>query len=355
MTRNAKWSPQSRRLFSPNEAAQTPLCKSQGLVKQVRQRMRVRHYSPRTEKNYIFWIKRFVRYHDSRHPEEMGEDEITSFLSHLATERKVAASTQLQARSALLFLYGEVLGRDLQDLQGVVAAKKPARLPVVLSREEVQAVLEHLQGVQWLMASLLYGSGLRLLECCRLRVKDIEINRRKIAVRDGKGRKDRVTVLPERLVEPLARHIRRVHQQHQNDLKDGAGYVELPNALIRKYPSAAREWPWQWIFPATRRYLDRETGQMRRHHLHETVLQRAIRQAVLVARIPKPASSHSFRHSFATHLLETGYDIRRIQELLGHRDLTTTMIYTHVMHCDGDGVKSPLDFPVCSGRQRHLE
>jgi integron integrase len=316
--------------------------------------LRARHYSPRTEKSYIFWVKRYIRFHEGRRPQDFGEKEITEFLSCLATERKVAASTQLQARSALLFLYSEVLGRELEDLR-IVAAKKPVRLPVVLSREEVQAVLEHLHGVQWLMASLLYGSGLRLLECCRLRVKDLEINQRRIVVRDGKGRKDRVTMLPEKLVEPLARHIKRVHHQHQRDLQEGAGYVELPYALIRKYPSAAREWPWQWVFPATRRYLDRETGQIRRHHLHETVLQRAFRQAVRIAGISKPASSHSMRHSFATHLLETGYDIRKIQELLGHRDVTTTMIYTHVMHRDGDGVRSPLDFPVCGERQGRLE
>jgi integron integrase len=312
------------------------------LLDQVRQALRTRHYSPRTEKSYVRWIARFVVFHGKRHPREMGGPEIERFLTDLATRGRVSASTQNQALSALLFLYQEVLRRPLDPISGIVRAKRPARLPVVLSREEVRALLEHLHGPTWLMASLLYGSGLRLLECCRLRVKDIDFRRSEITVRDGKGHKDRVTVLPVRLQGPLAAHLERVRMQHQVDLRRGAGSVELPNALRAKYPRAPWEWCWQWVFPASRFYVA-SAGERRRHHLHESVLQRAVKDAVRSAGIPKPASPHSLRHSFATTLLENGYDIRTIQELLGHADVSTTMIYTHLIHRGALGVRSPLD------------
>ena len=273
----------------------------------------------------------------------MGPKEVERFLSHLATVGRVSASTQNQALSALLFLYREVVGRELGLMSNLVWAKRPVRLPLVLSREEVAAILSRLHGTPWLMVSLLYGAGLRLLECCRLRVKDVDLARNEITVRDGKRRKDRVTLLPAKLKEPLACHIERRRRRHQEDLKRGAGSVELPDALKVKYPSAPREWPWQWIFPATRFYWARETGELRRHHLHESVIQRAMKDAVREAGVPKPASPHTMRHSFATHLLEGGYDIRTIQELLGHRDVATTMIYTHVLNRGPRGVRSPLD------------
>ncbi|HEY7729240.1 MAG TPA: integron integrase [Candidatus Eisenbacteria bacterium] len=309
----------------------------------MRAGIRARHYSRRTERAYVAWIRKFVLFHGKRHPTELGEQEISAFLTHLAVSAKVSASTQNQALSALLFLYRDVLARDLEWLDGVVRAKRPVRLPVVLSRAEAAALLGHLHGVPRLMASLLYGSGLRLLECCRLRVKDVDFDRREITVRDGKGRKDRVTMLPAGLAAPLAAQIERVRRQHAEDLRAGAGSVELPGALDRKYPRAAWEVGWQWVFPATRFYRHAETGRRRRHHLHESVLQRAVRQAALRAGIAKPATCHTLRHSFATHLLEAGYDIRTIQELLGHREVSTTMIYAHVLNRGGRGVRSPLD------------
>lgn len=313
------------------------------LLDRVRAGIRARHYSRRTERAYVAWIRKFVLFHGKRHPTELGEQEISAFLTHLAVSAKVSASTQNQALSALLFLYRDVLARDLEWLDGVVRAKRPVRLPVVLSRAEAAALLGHLHGVPRLMASLLYGSGLRLLECCRLRVKDVDFDRREITVRDGKGRKDRVTMLPAGLAAPLAAQIERVRRQHAEDLRAGAGSVELPGALDRKYPRAAWEVGWQWVFPATRFYRHAETGRRRRHHLHESVLQRAVRQAALRAGIAKPATCHTLRHSFATHLLEAGYDIRTIQELLGHREVSTTMIYAHVLNRGGRGVRSPLD------------
>jgi integron integrase len=258
----------------------------------------------------------------------------------------VSATTQNQALSALLYLYRAVLHLDMGWLEGVVRAKKPVRLPVVLTRQEVAAILGRLRGTDWLMAALLYGAGLRLMECARLRIKDVDFARNEITVRDGKGGKDRVTLLPASVRQPLRAHLERVHQQHQEDLRHGQGTVALPGALARKYPNAARDWGWQWVFPATRFYRDTATGHLRRHHLHESVLQRAVRQAVLKAGIAKPASCHTLRHSFATHLLEGGYDIRTIQELLGHSDVSTTMIYTHVLNRGGRGVQSPLDLPV---------
>ena len=242
----------------------------------------------------------------------------------------------------MIFLYRHVLRRDLDDME-FVRAKRQKKLPLVLSRREVHAVLQHLDGTKRLMANLIYGSGVRLLECCRVRVKDLDLERRELTVRDGKGEKDRMTMLPESLLKPLASHLRRVRAQHQRDLELGTGFVELPYALAKKYPNAAREWGWQWVFPATRHYYHRESGQRRRHFLHESALQRAVRQAVLASGIAKPASSHTFRHSFATHLIEDGYDIRTIQELLGHEDIATTMIYVHVLNRGGRGVRSPLD------------
>jgi integron integrase len=281
--------------------------------------------------------------HGKRHPEALGEAEITEFLSALATRRKVSASTQNQALSALLFLYREVLGRDLPWMDGIVRAKQPVRLPVVLTRDEIQAIPGQMNETPWLMASLLYGSGLRLMECCRLRVKDVDFGRGEILVRDGKGRKDRVTLLPKRVHGALSEHLGRVRTTHRKNLKAGAGSVELPGALAAKYPRAAWDWAWQWVFPAIRPYRDAETGERRRHHLHESVLQRAIKEAVRRAGVPKPATSHTLRHSFATHLLEAGYDIRTIQELLGHSDVSTTMISTHGLNRGGRGVRSPLD------------
>lgn len=313
------------------------------LLDQVRAELRLRHYSPRTEKAYLAWVLRYVRHHGTRHPRELGAEHVTAFLTHLATEQKVSASTQNQALAALLFLYVDVLRKPLAELEGLVRAKRPHRIPVVLTQAEVQRLLEQLDGPVHLVAGLLYGAGLRLLEAARLRVKDLDLERREIRVRDGKGRRDRVTPLPRSLLAELEAHLQRVARQHQADLAAGAGWVELPDALRAKYPRAGREWPWQWVFPATRRYTHPETGEQRRHHLHETVIQRAVREAALAAGISKRAHCHTLRHSFATHLLESGYDIRTIQELLGHRDVSTTMIYTHVLNRGGLGVRSPLD------------
>ena len=290
------------------------------LLERVRTAIRARHYSPRTEKAYVAWIKQYIFFSQMRHPETMGAADVTRFLSHLATKKQVSASTQNQAFSALLFLYQEVLGLKLTGLEDVVRAKRPGRLPLVLSPQEVAAILRRLHGTPCLMASLMYGAGLRLLECARLRIKDIDFGRVEITVRDGKGQKDRVTVLPVGLVTPLKTHLARVRRQHEMDLSDGAGSVDLPDALHRKYPRAAWEWSWQWAFPASRLHRDQRSGHWRRHHLHESVVQRCFKDAVQAAGVAKPASCHSLRHSFATHLLESGYDIRTIQELLGHRD-----------------------------------
>jgi integron integrase len=313
------------------------------LLDQVRLAIRTRHYSRRTEEAYVGWIRRFILFHDKRHPGTMGEEEVSRFLTHLAVDRKVSAITQTQALSAILFLYREVLRLELGWLQNIVRAKPPKRLPVVLTRDEVRTLLRELDGPIWLVATLLYGSGLRLLEGLRVRVKDIDFGAHQITVRSGKGQKDRVTMLPAALKDPLLRHLESVRLQHQQDLARDAGWVELPLALARKYPNSGREWPWQWVFPATRTYIDASTRQRRRHHLHESVLQRAVHDAVRRAGIAKPASCHTFRHSFATHLLEDGYDIRTVQELLGHRDVATTMIYTHVLNRGASGVRSPLD------------
>ncbi|MEA3347179.1 MAG: integron integrase [Candidatus Auribacterota bacterium] len=313
------------------------------LLDQVRRLIRVKHYSIRTEEAYVNWIKRFILFHGKRHPVEMGAAEMSRFLSHLAVEEKVSASTQNQALSAILFLYRDLLKRDVGWLDDVERAKKPARLPVVLSKDEAKAILIRLEGVKWLMANLLYGSGLRLMECIRLRVKDLDFQYNQITVRDAKGQKDRVTMLPDSLQEALQRHLERVKAIHEQDLKEGFGEVYLPFALERKYSDANTEWGWQYVFPASKRSKDPRTGKERRHHIAETVLQKAVKSALRLTGITKNASCHTFRHSFATHLLEEGYDIRTIQELLGHKDVSTTMIYTHVIKQGGKGVKSPLD------------
>ena len=313
------------------------------LLDQVRGKIRLKHYSLRTEQAYSDWIRRFIRFHGTRHPREMGSAEVEAFLTHLAVEGKVAASTQNQAKSALLFLYKEVLESELPWLDNVEQAKAPKRLPVVLTRAEVQALLTRLDGTHWLLASLLYGAGLRLMECLRLRVKDIDFARKEILVRDGKGFKDRVTMLPVALIEPLRVHLERVRDLHQQDIANGFGAVYLPYALERKYPNAAQEWIWQYVFPSAKRSVDLRSGETRRHHVQDQALQRAIKQAVRDADLSKPATPHTLRHSFATHLLEGGYDIRTVQELLGHSDVSSTMIYTHVLNKGGHGVASPLD------------
>lgn len=313
------------------------------LLDQVRGKIRLRHYSIRTEQAYVDWIKRFVLYFDKRHPSEMGAREVEAFLTHLAVHGKVAAATQNQAKSALLFLYREVLEQDLPWLENVERAKAPKRLPVVLTKTEVQAVLSRLEGTPWLVAGLLYGAGLRIMEALRLRVKDVEFSRGEILVREGKGFKDRVTMLPIAVVEPLKAHLKQVRELHRRDVEEGFGEVYLPYALERKYPNAAREWGWQYVFPSKNRSVDPRSGAVRRHHVQDQAIQRAIRQAVRDAGIAKPATPHTLRHSFATHLLEAGYDIRTVQELLGHSDVSTTMIYTHVLNKGGRGVTSPLD------------
>lgn len=312
------------------------------LLDLVREKIRLRHYSYRTEKTYVSWIKRYVHFHGLKHPAEMGPPEIEAFLSHLALERGVSAATQNQALCALLFLYREVLQIHIGRLGGIVRARRSRRLPVVLTREEVERLFAQLSGTHRLMAGLLYGSGLRLRECLRLRVKDIDFGYDQIIVRSGKGGKDRVTVLPEALQEPLERHLRKVKAIHEEDLEEGYGEVSLPGALARKYPRAGYEWGWQFVFPSSRRSADPRSGVMRRHHAYPTALQRAVKRAVRAAGIEKPASCHTLRHSFATHLLERGADIRTVQELLGHKDLRTTMIYTHVLG-RGTSVRSPFD------------
>ncbi|MBA3513152.1 MAG: integron integrase [Pyrinomonadaceae bacterium] len=313
------------------------------LLEQARDQMRTHHYSYRTEQTYLQWIKQFILFHGKRHPSLLGAEEIGNFLTHLAVKRTVSASTQNQALAALLFLYKQVLHIDLPRLENVARAKKPVRLPVVLTRDEVKAVLSHLTPTKWLMASLLYGSGLRLNECLRLRVKDVDFGYRQITVRDGKGGRDRVTVLPDTLVQPLQGQLVRVRSHHTQDLKEGYGAVNLPTALARKYPNAAREWAWQFVFPAAKRSRDPISGLTLRHHVGDWVLQSAVKEALRKSGIQKAASCHTFRHSFATHLLESGSDIRTVQELLGHKDVSTTMIYTHVLNRGGKGVRSPLD------------
>ncbi|SMB21986.1 Integrase/recombinase [Sterolibacterium denitrificans] len=313
------------------------------LLDQVRDRLRLKHYSIRTETQYIQWVRRFIMFHDKRHPREMGAREVEAFLTHLAVEGRVAAATQNQALSALLFLYREVLEIDLPWLDNVVRAKRPARLPVVLTRNEVTALLGRMEGTHGLMARLLYGTGMRLMECVRLRVQDVDFERAEILVRDGKGAKDRVTMLPQTLIPALREHVQRRRLLYEDDLARGMAAVYLPDALERKYPNAATEWPWQYVFVAKGLSVDPRSGIERRHHMDEKLLQRAMKKAVLAAGLTKPATPHTLRHSFATHLLQAGYDIRTVQELLGHADVATTMIYTHVLNKGGRGVVSPLD------------
>ncbi|HKZ09691.1 MAG TPA: integron integrase [Rhodanobacteraceae bacterium] len=313
------------------------------LLEQVRDRLRVKHYSLRTEQAYVGWIRRYILANGRRHPRDLGGREVEAFLTRLATRSEVAAGTQNQALAALLFLYREVLGQNLPWMDGVVRAKRPRRLPVVLTRDEVRRLLASLQGRDWLMAGLLYGTGMRLMECLRLRVKDVDFQRRDIIVREGKGNKDRHVPLPQTLAAALRDQMAAARLLHRTDLAAGSGAARLPHALARKYPNAAREWGWQYVFPASARGVDPRSGALRRHHLDEKVLQRAIQRARITAGIHKPATCHTLRHSFATHLIEDGYDIRTVQELLGHKDVSTTQIYTHVLNRGGHGVLSPLD------------
>ena len=321
------------------------------LLDQVRAKLRAGHYSHLTEKAYVTWIRRFILFHDKRHPLELGAAHIEAFLSHLAIHRKVAAPTQNQALNALLFLYRRVLKVELPWLQGVVRAKKPARLPVVLTIDEVAAVLASLRGIHWLIGSLLYGSGLRLMECLRLRVKDMDLRGRQVTVRSGKGAKDRVTVLPDAVISVLEQHLARRREQHRLDCARGGGEVYLPHALHRKYPRAGRDWGWQFVFAAERDVVLADDGRRVRWHLHEKSVQRAVQLAVRRAQLTKPASCHTLRHSFATHLLQRGTDIRTIQQLLGHKDVSTTMIYTHVAGLGTTGTRSPLDTAMLHVRE----
>jgi integron integrase len=313
------------------------------LLDQVRERIRVKHYSIRTETQYVQWVRRFILHHGKQHPRDMGAAEVEAFLTHLAVDGHVSASTQNQALSALLFLYKEVLGIDLPWLNDVTRAKRPQRMPVVLTREEVHAVLDRMNGTHGLMARLLYGTGMRLMECARLRVKDVDFGRGEILIRDGKGAKDRVTMLPQSLVGPLQAHLQERRALFEDDRAAGKAAVYMPDALARKYPNAPTEWAWQYVFPSGSYSVDPRSGEERRHHLDEKLLQRAMKRAVQASGLAKPATPHTLRHSFATHLLEAGYDIRTVQELLGHKDVSTTMIYTHVLNKGGRGVRSPLD------------
>jgi integron integrase len=333
----------SPRLPAPDTRLESGQAQPPRLLDRVRDRIRFKHYSVRTEQAYVFWIRRFVIFHGRQHPSAMGAAEVVAFLTHLAVHENVAASTQNQAKSALLFLYREVLGTELPWMDDIESAKRPRRLPVVLTAGETAAVLARIPGVQGLVTRLLYGTGMRLMEALRLRVKEIDFARREIVVREGKGAKDRVTMLPDALIAPLRAHLGWVMELHKMDLVRGLGEVYLPFALARKYPSAGREWCWQYVFPAGQISQDPRTGVRGRHHLSEQVIQRAVRQASLDAGIEKPVSPHALRHSFATHLLESGYDIRTVQELLGHQDVSTTMVYTHVLNKGGRGAISPLD------------
>jgi integron integrase len=319
------------------------------LLDVARERMRLRHFRPSTVETYVSWIRRFVRFHRGRHPRTMSGEDVTTFLSHLATERRVSASTQNQALGALVYLFGEVLARPIGPLDRLVRAKRPSRVPIVMSREEVRRVLGALAGAPRLICHLLYGSGLRLMEACTLRLKDVDLERGEIVVRHAKGARDRVTMLPRSLCGALEAQLRAVRVLHREDLAAGRGSVALPDAFAVKVPSASRDVRWQWLFPAKRFHRDRATGRPMRHHLHETVVQRAMTDAVRVTGLAKRASCHTFRHSFATRLLEAGYDIRTVQELLGHRDVRTTMIYTHVLNRGARGVRSPVDMLVDPG------
>ena len=327
-----------------NSIPSPPVTPAPGLLSVTREHLRLKHYSIRTEKSYLAWIRRYIRFHGMRHPRDMGKVEIEAFLTSLAVDRNVAAATQNQALSALLFLYRDVLGLPLPWLDDVVRAKRPARMPVVLTRKEVAALRAQVHAPQIsLIVDLLYGAGLRLMESVRLRVKDVELERGELLVRDGKGGKDRITMLPDRLNDALRAQIALAKSMHEADLHAGYGQVWLPNALATKYPSAATAFAWQYVFPAARLSVDPRGGATRRHHIDEKQVQRAVKNACAAAGIDKPATPHTLRHSFATHLLEAGYDIRTVQELLGHSDVKTTMIYTHVLNKGGRGVVSPLD------------
>ena len=328
---------------SPQDPIGSPDKKEKRLIARFREAIRARHYSRQTEKTYWYWIRSFIHFHGKRHPGAMGAAEVTAFLSFLATQRNVAAATQNQALAALLFLFKNVLDVQLPWLDGIVRAQRPVRVPTVLSEAEVRRILAELEGTAKLMVGLLYGAGLRQAECLGLRVKDVDFSYRQILVRDGKGGKDRVTMLPENLVAPLQAHLGKVRLLHQRDLKAGHGEVSLPHALRRKYPRAGYQWGWQFVFPSGNLAIDPADGVTRRHHVYPDTLGRAVKRAVARAGIIKPVSCHTLRHSFATHLLERGYDIRTVQELLGHSDVSTTMIYTHVMNKGARGVKSPLD------------
>ena len=324
--------------------AQTPNPQPKKLLDQYREKIRLKQYSPRTEKTYVEWVRAYILFHNKRHPKEMGVAEIEQFIAHLVSDRKFSGSSQNQALSAILCLYRHVLEIDL-DSEALfrLRPQKSKTIPVVLSKTEARLVISKSTGVYQIIAQILYGSGLRIMEALRLRIKDIDFDNRQIIVRDGKGGNDRVTMLPESVIQPLRDHIKQVKLTHEKDLKDGFGFVYLPNALERKYPNANKEWIWQYLFPASTRYKEAETNITRRHHLHETAVQKAIKQAASLAKIDKRVTPHTFRHSFATHLLQNNYDIRTIQELLGHKDVKTTMIYTHVLQRGGLAVKSPLD------------
>ena len=326
-----------------DSSANSSSSKQPRLLEQLRDAIRRKHYSYRTEETYAHWVKRFIYFSGKRHPATLGEAEVTGFLNYLARERTVAAATQNQALSALLFLYKEVIAQPLPWLDGLERAKRPVRVPAVLTRDEMRRLLAAMRGSKWLMASLLYGAGLRLRECLKLRVKDVDFGYRQIVVRDGKGAKDRVTMLPRSVVAPLQAHLERRRKLHRRDLARGCGEVELPDALSRKYPRAPYEWPWQFVFPSHKLSVDPRSGVIRRHHVYENFVIRGVKEAVRAAGIEKHVSCHTLRHSFATHLLEAGYDIRTVQELLGHADVSTTMIYTHVLNKGGRGVASPLD------------
>jgi integron integrase len=317
--------------------------KPQKLLDQVRETIRTKHYSYRTEQTYVEWIKRFILFHKKRHPKDMGVDEVQAYITHLANERRVAASTQNQALSAILFLYKYVLQKEIVFPSDIIRAAKPERLPTVLSHAEAMSAINSMSGVPQLIAKLLYGSGLRIMECMRLRIKDLDFGEHQLMVRDGKGETDRLTILPDSVIPALKDHLETVRAIHQMDLKEGYGEVFLPYALARKFPHAPKEFGWQYVFPASVRSVDPVSGHTRRQHLDVSVPQKAIRHAAQLARIDKPVSPHTFRHSFATHLLQNGYDIRTVQELLGHKDVKTTMIYTHVLQRGGLAVKSPLD------------
>ncbi len=320
----------------------TKSLKSSPFLDQVRNSIRTRHYSIRTEKSYVGWVRRYILFHNKRHPKDLGEEHVAEFLTHLAVNRRVSPNTQNQALNALVFLYKQILGRPLGDILGAVRAKRPQRLPTVLTQSEVRRLFQYMDGACWLPTCLLYGSGLRLMECLRLRVKDLDFDHRAITVRSGKGGKDRIVTLPDPCIDTLKRQLEQVRNLHEKDLSDGFGAVWLPYALERKYPQAAKSWGWQYLFPAGKRSIDPRSGITRRHHLDESCLQKAVKLAVRKAGILKPASCHTLRHSFATHLLERGMDIRTVQEQLGHKDIRTTQIYTHVLQRGGNAVVSPL-------------